>query len=170
MGVFKFLKNAGQKYVDIQKRNLEMVKDIFDGDDEEAKARARAEEQADAIRKEARNLGLEGDFSVIVEGERVKLKGWVPSREVLEKVVLTSGNIEGIAEVDATDMEAKEDGEGSVFYEVKSGDTLSKIAKEFLGDAMKYPVIFEANKPMLTHPDKIYPGQLLRIPGGKAAV
>ena len=45
-----------------------------------------------------------------------------------------------------------------------SGDNLSKIAKEFYGDANKYPLIFEANKPMLTHPDKIYPGQLLRIP------
>ena len=50
------------------------------------------------------------------------------------------------------------------FHTVVSGDSLSKIAKEFYGDAMKYPVIFEANKPMLTHPDKIYPGQVLRIP------
>jgi nucleoid-associated protein YgaU len=41
---------------------------------------------------------------------------------------------------------------------------LSKISKEFYGNPNKYPQIFEANKPMLTHPDKIYPGQLLRIP------
>jgi nucleoid-associated protein YgaU len=47
---------------------------------------------------------------------------------------------------------------------VVRGDTLSKIAKQFYGDAMKYPAIFEANKPMLKHPDKIYPGQMLRIP------
>ena len=52
----------------------------------------------------------------------------------------------------------------ATFYTVQSGDTLSKIAKEHYGDAMKYPVIFEANKPMLEHPDKIYPGQQLRIP------
>jgi nucleoid-associated protein YgaU len=52
----------------------------------------------------------------------------------------------------------------AVFYTVQSGDTLSKIAKEHYGDAMKYPVIFEANKPMLKDPDKIYPGQVLRIP------
>ena len=50
------------------------------------------------------------------------------------------------------------------FYTVVSGDTLGKIAKNFYGNAMKYPVIFEANKPMLEHPDKIYPGQVLRIP------
>ena len=47
---------------------------------------------------------------------------------------------------------------------VRRGDTLGRIAKEHYGDAMKYPVIFEANKPMLEHPDKIYPGQVLRIP------
>ena len=52
----------------------------------------------------------------------------------------------------------------SQYHTVVKGDTLSKIAKEFYGDANKYPVIFEANKPMLTHPDKIYPGQMLRIP------
>jgi nucleoid-associated protein YgaU len=50
------------------------------------------------------------------------------------------------------------------FHVVVSGDNLSKIAKKFYGDANKYPVIFEANKPMLSHPDKIYPGQALRIP------
>jgi nucleoid-associated protein YgaU len=50
------------------------------------------------------------------------------------------------------------------FYEVAKGDTLSKIAKQFYGDANKYNVIFEANKPMLSNPDRIYPGQKLRIP------
>lgn len=47
---------------------------------------------------------------------------------------------------------------------VQKGDTLSKIAKEVYGNAGKYTVIFEANKPMLSDPDKIYPGQTLRIP------
>ena len=47
---------------------------------------------------------------------------------------------------------------------VKPGDTLSKIAKEEYGDANTYMKIFEANKPMLSNPDKIYPGQMLRIP------
>jgi nucleoid-associated protein YgaU len=49
-------------------------------------------------------------------------------------------------------------------YTVKAGDNLSKIAKEFYGDANAYQQIFEANKPMLKDPDKIYPGQVLRIP------
>jgi nucleoid-associated protein YgaU len=50
------------------------------------------------------------------------------------------------------------------FYTVVKGDNLSKIAKQFYDNPNKYPVIFEANKPMLSHPDKIYPGQVLRIP------
>ena len=47
---------------------------------------------------------------------------------------------------------------------MKKGDTLSGIAKTVYGKASKYPVIFEANRPMLSDPDKIYPGQVLRIP------
>ena len=50
------------------------------------------------------------------------------------------------------------------YRQVKSGDTLSKIAKEEYGDANAYMKIFEANKPMLSNPDRIYPGQMLRIP------
>ena len=50
------------------------------------------------------------------------------------------------------------------FYEVKRGDSLSKIAKQFYGDPMKYKIIFEANQPMLDNPDTIFPGQTLRIP------
>ena len=49
-------------------------------------------------------------------------------------------------------------------YTVKSGDTLSKIAKEHLGDANAYMKIFEANKDQLSDPDKIKPGQVLKIP------
>jgi nucleoid-associated protein YgaU len=59
---------------------------------------------------------------------------------------------------------AKQEAWASKTHTVEKGDTLSKIAKEVYGDAMKYPLIFEANKPMLSHPDKIYPGQVLRIP------
>lgn len=49
-------------------------------------------------------------------------------------------------------------------YTVQAGDTLSKIAKEHLGSAGAYMKIFEANKGLLTDPDKIKPGQVLKIP------
>ncbi len=72
----------------------------------------------------------------------------------------------GIGSGSAGAMHGSAGGEGwqSRTYTVKSGDTLSKIAKDFYGEAGKYNQIFEANKPMLKDPDKIYPGQVLRIP------
>ena len=76
-----------------------------------------------------------------------------------EKIILAAGNIQGVATV-----EAESDAAEPVFYTVKKGDTLSAIAQHTLGKASLYPSIFEANKPMLSHPDKIYPGQMLRIP------
>lgn len=53
---------------------------------------------------------------------------------------------------------------GGSTYTVKSGDTLSKIAKDHLGDANAYMKIFDANKDQLSDPDKIKPGQVLKIP------
>lgn len=55
-------------------------------------------------------------------------------------------------------------GAESRYYTVKSGDNLSAIAKSVYGSASNYQRIFDVNKPMLTHPDKIYPGQVLIIP------
>jgi nucleoid-associated protein YgaU len=49
-------------------------------------------------------------------------------------------------------------------YTVKAGDTLSKIAQQQLGDAKAYMTIFDANRDQLTDPDKIKPGQVLKIP------
>ncbi len=50
------------------------------------------------------------------------------------------------------------------YHVVQKGDTLSKIAQEYYGDAKLYPQIFDANRDILTDPDKIRPGQKLRIP------
>ncbi len=76
---------------------------------------------------------------------------------------IESGNVDRVAAVnDMLTVSAPQP--ESQWHTVVSGDNLSRIAKKFYGDANKYPVIFEANKPMLSHPDKIYPGQMLRIP------
>ena len=74
-------------------------------------------------------------------------------------MILAVGNVAGVAAV-----EDSVPGSDPVFHTVKKGDTLSAIAKKTLGNANRYNEIFEANKPMLKHPDKIYPGQVLRIP------
>ena len=83
-----------------------------------------------------------------------------------EKAIIAIGNTQGISKVEA---EVKvPDAKEPVFYTVKKGDNLWKISEHFYKTGTKHAVIFEANKPMLSHPDKIYPGQVLRIPGGKA--
>lgn len=103
------------------------------------------------------NLDLHvNDDTVIVRGE-------CDTQEIREKVILLLGNVNGIACVD-DQMIVKVHAPESVFYEVKSGDNLSKISKQHYGTSNKYMVIFEANKPMLKNPDLIYPGQKLRIP------
>jgi nucleoid-associated protein YgaU len=104
-----------------------------------------------------------------VDGDKVTLTGKVPSQDVREKMVLLAGNNQGIGTVDDQLQVAQQNQEpAGTFYDVKSGDTLSKIAKQFYGDANKYNQIFEANRPMLKSADEIYPGQKLRIPAQAA--
>ena len=107
------------------------------------------------------NLGIQNP-SVSMQGDKVTLNGQAPSQAVMEKAILAVGNVQGVKQVDAqiTAPQAQE----PKFYTVKSGDTLSKIAKEQTGHANDYMKIFEANKPLLKDPNDIYPGQKLRIP------
>ncbi|MFL6194061.1 MAG: peptidoglycan-binding protein LysM [Thermoanaerobaculia bacterium] len=103
------------------------------------------------------------DLIADIEGDTIRVKGRVNSQEEREKIILLVGNTDGVAHVDDQLQVANPQPEGQ-YYDVKSGDSLSKIAKQFYGDANKYNLIFEANKPMLKDPDEIYPGQKLRIP------
>jgi nucleoid-associated protein YgaU len=145
MGLIDFVVNAGAK--------------LFGKGKEEA-----AEEKASALTNFINQMGLEvEDLRVEVEKQLARVFGRTPSQEVREKVILAVGNTDGIAQVE-DNLEVSSPEPEAVYYTVVSGDTLSKIAKNHYGDAMKYPAIFDANKPMLTDPDKIYPGQVLRIP------
>ena len=137
MGLWNFVKGAG--------------KSLFGGD-EEATPEVLAEEVAD--------LGIDtSDIEIKVEGEKVTVAGGESlSAEEREKVILAVGNVEGVAEVES-DLETE-----TVFHTVEKGDTLWAVSEKALGSGARYMEIFEANKPMLSHPDKIYPGQVLRIP------
>ena len=122
------------------------------------------QERSAKLENHVRKLGLEvQQLRIDVEKDVATVSGRVESQAEREKILLAVGNTEGIARVDDQLEVAKQEPEAK-YYTVVKGDSLSKIAKEFYGDAMKYPVIFEANKPMLTNPDLIYPGQVLRIP------
>ena len=91
------------------------------------------------------------------------VSGTAADQATREKIVLCCGNVDSVEKV-IDQLSVNADSEASRFYTVKGGDTLSKISKEMYQDANKYDAIFEANKPMLKSPDRIYPGQVLRIP------
>ena len=146
MGLFSFVKNAG--------------KSLFGGKADSA------EPSVDALQSELKELGLDASgVELKIDGDKVVVGGKAVDAETKEKIILAVGNVEGVGAVETTD---DADTAEAVFHTVVKGDTLSAIAKKTLGNANLYNQIFEANKPMLTHPDKIYPGQVLRIPGGKA--
>jgi nucleoid-associated protein YgaU len=120
--------------------------------------------QGNALARTVLALGLPvDDLRVEYADGTATVHGTVPSQADAEKVVLAVGNTKGVAKVDSR-LAVVEPAPQSTMYTVQPGDSLSKIAKEQYGDAMKYPIIFEANQPMLSDPDKIYPGQALRIP------
>lgn len=120
----------------------------------------------DELKKELakHNLDAEG-IQVNVDGDKVTVTGAADTTEQAEKIALALGNTMGVSEVNNQLQVAKPAPEARM-YTVKSGDTLWKIAEEMYGKGKgaQYNVIFEANTPMLSHPDKIYPGQVLRIP------
>lgn len=162
MGLFSFIKEAGEK--------------LFGGKDASAAtpqaggtapaSDALNNQAASAIEKyvETQKLGIEG-LKVAFDGGTgtVTVSGKAPTQEALEKVTLCCGNVASVTKVN-NEMTVSTPSPEAQYHDVVRGDTLSAIAKTYYGDAGKYPKIFEANKPMLSDPDKIYPGQKLRIP------
>lgn len=162
MGLFSFIKNAGAKIFGIGKTDAEeaaekRVADARRERVEEERAARRLEETIRDLKLKVENL------NVHIDDDTARVTGRAYDQSTKEKVILVVGNSEGIATVDDR-MSVEHQEPEAQFHTVVSGDTLSKISKKYYGDAMKYPVIFEANKPMLKDPDKIYPGQVLRIP------
>ncbi len=158
MGIFSFIKNAGAKVFGIGKTDAEEAAEALEAKRKtEATAAAHMEQTVKDLQLQVENL------EIYIEGDAARVRGAAYDQATKEKVVLVVGNSNGIATVN--DQMTVENVEPEAqFHTVVSGDTLGKIAKKFYGNAMKYPVIFEANKPMLKDPDLIYPGQVLRIP------
>lgn len=150
MGLISFIKNAGEK--------------LFKSEEK------KEQEKADLIAAHIKKFGFDtSNILIMVDDDKVILNGSINTLENKNKIIVTAGNIDGIASVDdriivespsAVAPPAPE----KQFYTVKKGDYLSKIAKQVYGNANKYNVIFEANKPMLKDPNLIYPGQVLIIP------
>ena len=160
MGLFDFIKGIGKK------KPAPAEPPAAPATPQAAPVEPSAQEVANKLLGLIKSLGLGIDgLSVTYNGntDTAIIKGQVKSQADKEKIVLIVGNIDHVAQVD-DQMTVEVPAPESKFYTVKSGDNLSKIAKEFYGDANQYPKIFEANKPMLKDPDEIFPGQVLRIP------
>jgi len=146
MGLIDFVMGAGEK--------------LFGAKESDQERSAKLENQVRKMQLPVEMLRIDVEDAV---------SGKVKAQSVREKIVLAVGNTTGISKVeDRLELEvekaaAPKEPEAS-YYTVVKGDSLSNIAKAQYGDAMKYPTIFEANKPMLSDPDEIYPGQVLRIP------
>ena len=142
-GAIQFAKAAGRK-----------LKGMFKG-----------KKGKDLLEKEVSDLGLESkglDIHVDDEG-KVTIKGKAVSQEMKEKIILAVGNVSGVGEVH-DEAGSDDDGAASQFHEIVRGDTLWAVSKKYYGKGSRYMEIYEANTPMLSHPDKIYVGQMLRIP------
>ena len=158
MGLFSFLKNSGSK----------VLKSASAKNEEKARSAEAAKERQEGLLEGilySADVGIK-NIDIEIEGDVVKVFGEADSQANREKAILILGNMDGVAAIDdrisvVNPEPAKPEAK---MYQVQSGDSLSKIAKEFYGDPMKYTLIFEANQPMLKDPNIIHPGQTLRIP------
>lgn len=166
MGMFSFIKEAGEKLFGIGIGKAQAAQAPATTAASAEQATALGDAAGNAIATYINSMGLKVEalqVSYDAATETVTVAGMVPDQATREKVVLCCGNVASVAAVNDVMTVVTPEPE-SKLYTVVKGDNLSKISKAFYGTPNKYPQIFEANKPMLTHPDKIYPGQVLRIP------
>lgn len=150
MGLFDFMRDAGDK--DDKAASTEAMDELKTGNGIAVKI--------NGAKLDIKNMRVTFNDGVVV------LEGNAADAATREKAVLLAGNTPGVKRVDerlTVGGAAGTDFAGNL-YTVEKGDTLSEIAKKRYKDASKWQQIFEANKPMLKDADKIYPGQVLRIP------
>ena len=174
MGVFDFIKDAGASVFGDDEETVEKPEPVNHARKAYLKAQAeQAAAAAEDVEEQAKAAALTTliaqhgyditHINLAFDDGVVTLTGAVDTQANLESMILLIGNTEGIASVDAQVEVLKPEPEAT-FYTVQKGDTLSKISSEIFGKGSRWREIFEANKPMLKDPDRIYPGQVLRIP------
>ena len=141
MGLLSFAKGIGKKLFNNEAEAAENITSYIEED----------------------NPGVD-NMQVTVKDGVASISGEAKSAEALEKAVLMAGNVKGVSEVRSDDVTAPAATEKIEYYEIVSGDTLSAVAQKYYGKASAYMRIFEANREVIKDPDKIYPGQKIRIP------
>jgi nucleoid-associated protein YgaU len=143
MGLFDFVKGIGKK--------------IFSSD---AEAAEKIKTEIESTNPGVNNLDVQYD----PQSGTVALSGQATSAEAMQKAVLMAGNVQGVSQVEIAGLNHPEEQEQVEYYLIEPGDTLSKIAQRFYGNANKYPRIFEANREVIKDANLIFPGQKIRIP------
>jgi nucleoid-associated protein YgaU len=143
MGLFDFVKGIGKK--------------IFSSD---AEAAEKIKTEIESTNPGVNNLDVQYD----PQSGTVALSGQAASAEAMQKAVLMAGNVQGVSQVEIAGLQHPAEQEQVEYYIIEQGDTLSKIAQRFYGNANKYPRIFEANREVIQDANLIYPGQKIRIP------
>jgi len=145
MGLLDFAKDVGRQ--------------IFDTD---AEAADNIKQHLEVKLSGIRNVEVAFDDGVATIG------GDCDNQKIRDMAILIAGNVKGVSKVVADNLRAPEPPAEEVsrdeFYEIVSGDTLGAIAKKYYGKASAYMKIFEANRDIISDPNKIYPGQKIRIP------
>ncbi len=146
MGLMDFVKDVGRQ--------------IFDSD----------AEAADNIKQhlEIKTTGI-SNLDVKFDDGVATICGDCDSQATKDIAVLIVGNVKGVEKIDADGLtvpapEPERAEKTAEFYTIISGDTLGAIAKHYYGKASEYTRIFEANREIISDPNKIYPGQTIRIP------
>ncbi|MBX2868936.1 MAG: peptidoglycan-binding protein LysM [Acidiferrobacterales bacterium] len=143
MGLLDFASDIGKK--------------LFGGDDEE-EAGAKIQEHI-----EEDNPGVEGLKVEVADGV-AKVSGKAKDQSAYEKAILMAGNVLGIKEVKADELESPPAEQKVEYYEIQKGDTLWAISSKYLGNGARYTEIVDANLEVIKNADLIYPGQKIRIP------
>ena len=135
---------------------FDMFKKAFGIDVDEGKEQEQIQQHvATAFGNKIKGLNVKFDDGTVT------LSGEADSPATKQKAVLIAGNVKGVEAVN--DMLTVGEPELK-YYTIKSGDSLSKIAKEVYGDMHKWNALFDANREVIKDPDLIYPGQIIRIP------
>ncbi|EHP44070.1 LysM domain/BON superfamily protein [Cupriavidus basilensis OR16] len=166
MGMLDFIKEAGEKLFGGSAAQAAPAAAPADAPAADADADAANRAAGDAIEGYIKQMSLDATgLMVQVDGSQglVTVFGVAPDQATREKIILCCGNVQGVDKVEDK-MSVNVDSTESTWHTVVKGDTLWAISQTAYGNGALYTAIFEANEPMLTHPDKIYPGQKLRIP------
>lgn len=142
MGLLDFVKDAGRQ--------------LFDTD---AEAADNIKQELEIRTSGIKNLSVDFDDGVCT------VAGECPNEATRNSALLMVGNVKGVEKIIADGLTfPEEEKEKYEFYEIVSGDTLGGIAKRYYGKASLYTRIHEANKDLIPDPNKIYPGQKIKIP------